>query len=36
MPNHEKHTSAEFQHEIIGIMDLVLINKIIEKINYCD
>ena len=33
MPNNEKYTSAEFQNEIIGIMDSVLTNKIIERIN---
>ena len=35
MPNNAQYTSAEFQNEIIGIMDSVLTNKIIEIIyNY--
>ena len=36
MPNNDKYTFSEFQNEIIGIMDSVLTNKIIERINNCD
>ena len=35
MPNNALYTSDEFQNEIIGIMNSVLTNKIIERINKC-